>query len=332
MTVNVGDLALQTSFVSRERLKQTALFVADFPGKIGFKDMEYRLHPDERVLNLAPSIRDVALRYFSLKKISWHTHSNHALSSQVCCLNFLMPLAENPRLLSSIIGRALGIDKPQMLPVENGPDERPWFVGFEWNGNADYLNEGNSKGERTRGSNSTSADAIVRFQHAGSVETVLIEWKYTESYGSPIPPNGNRTRIFRYKDLIFDTLGPVRADLGLKLEDFFYEPFYQLVRQQMMAFQMQLKRESGAGRVRVLHISPAANVALRKITSPVLRRFGDNSFPVFRSLLVHPENFVSRYTEDLFGPIVLALKDTTDWATYIARRYAFVAGSSDFPY
>jgi hypothetical protein len=178
-----------------------------------------------------------------------------------------------------------------MLECETGPDGRPWFIGFEWNGRADYLNEGD-QGKRTRGSNCTSADAIVRFRHDSREEALLIEWKYTESYGPPTDVAGNPTRIKRYAQLAFAPEGPVRSDLGLVLEDFFYAPFYQLLRQQMLAFQMQRAKEDRADRVRVLHIAPAANLALRKVPSPTLRRFGDDAFIVFRSLLVHPEDFV----------------------------------------
>jgi Restriction Endonuclease associating with ARP len=96
--------------------------------------------------------------------------------------------------------------------------------------------------------------------------------------------------------------GPLRSDLQLKLEDFFYEPFYQLLRQQMLAFQMQEARDNGTDRVRVLHITPAGNRALKKVTPPALRRFGHNAFEVWKSLLVLPDDFVSRSTESLFTP------------------------------
>jgi hypothetical protein len=215
-------------------------------------------------------IRDDASAYFTAHGITWHQHANHALSSQVTCLNFLMPLATRPKLLASVIGNALGISSPTMLEVESGPDGRPWFVGFEWIGRADYLNEVGNSGIRTRGANATSADAVVRFEHEGRIETVLIEWKYTESYGAPIPPKGNQVRLGRYRDLVFAPFGPVREDYGLAIGDFFWEPFYQLVRQQMLAFQMQAAHEDGAERVRVLHIAPSENRALHTVTAPAL--------------------------------------------------------------
>lgn len=317
------------SFVARERLRQSAYFDTEFPGKNGYKGTAFRLQPDDKSLNLAPAIRDVAVRYIRDKEITWHTHSNHALSSQVCCLNFLMPLAEEPEMLSRVIGEALGIAEPEMLELESGPDGRPWFVGFEWNGRADYLNEAGLQGTRTRGSNSTSADAVVHFRHGGCVETLLIEWKYTESYGQAISSTGNPTRTRCYERLVFAPDGPIRNELGVKLEDFFYEPFYQLLRQQMLAFQMQRAKEDGADRVRVLHVAPAANLALRKVTSPALTRFGDHAFAVFKSLLVFPEDFVSRSTESLFGPFMSDdSKDGNRWASYLAHRYMFLGDVS----
>ncbi len=132
-----------------------------------------------------------------------------------------MPLATRPELLSRVIGRTLGIAPPQMLPVEEGPDGSPWFVAFEWIGERDYLNEAPKHGARTRGANATSADAAVRFRHDGRTETLLVEWKYTESYGAPIPPSGNQTRTARYGDLAFAPVGPLRIDLGLALQDFY---------------------------------------------------------------------------------------------------------------
>jgi hypothetical protein len=311
------------AFVDRERQRQGAYFSAGFGHSIGYGGSACRLQPADKYLNLAPSIRDVAARYFGQKRIAWHKHANHGLSSQICCLNFMMPFAEKPRALSTIIGAALGMHEPELLAVEHGPDGRPWFVAFEWNGATDYLNEASKDGQRTRGANSTSADAFVRFRHNGRVEGLLLEWKYTEAYGAPISAKGNTKRVKRYSETAFTPHGPIRSDLGLKLEDFFYEPFYQLIRQQMLAFQMGKAREDGMDRVRVLHISPAANHALRKVTSPTLRRFGDDAFATFQSVLSQPEDFASRTTESLFGSVRKIIGEPA-WAEYLFGRYRFL--------
>lgn len=57
---------------------------------------------------------------------------------------------------------------------------------------------------------------------------------------------------------MFAPNGPIRDDLNLKLEGFFWELFYQLLRQQMLAFQMEKAHEAVTDLVRVLHISPVA--------------------------------------------------------------------------
>ena len=322
-------------FVALERSDQSDFFARSLPDQGRHEDVPYRLAREQFAYNLAPSIRDAGPAYFLRPDgaIAWHQHANHALSSQVCCLNFLMPLATQRELLGHVIGHALGIAPPKMLRVEDGPDGDPWFVGFEWIGRADYLNEGGKTGARTRGANATSADAVVRFEHEGRTETLLIEWKYTETYGAPIDPKGNETRTKRYRDLAFAPDGPIRTDLGVSLDDFFYEPFYQLIRQQMLAAGMQAAREDGAERVRVLHISPAGNRVLHKVTSPALRRFGNDVFAVFSKLLVRPDDFISRSTEPVFGPALAAADGGgRAWADYLIDRYTFlnrpVAGQS----
>jgi hypothetical protein len=318
--------SLVVEFIPGERLAQSAFFAKHLPpGVTGHGGSDYRLLPQNKELNLAPSIRADAIAYFDAHGITWHQHANHALSSQVSCLNFLMPLATRPRLLAHVIGEALNIPLPTMLQVEIGPEGRPWFIDFEWIGRADYLNEAGRSGSRTRGANATSADAMVRFRHEGRVETVLIEWKYTESYRAPIPSKGNEVRRSRYGSLVFAPAGPIRADPNLAVSDFFWEPFYQLLRQQMLAFQMQAAREDGTEHVRVLHISPTSNHALHAVTAPALQSRGNDAFEVFRELLVRPDDFVSRSTTAVFGKALSEAEgDTRQWADYLLNRYSFL--------
>ena len=316
-------------FIAAERVAQSTYFAKHLPpGVAGHGGSDYRLLPEHKALNLAPGIRADAVAYFDAHSIAWQQHANHGLSSQVSCLNFLMPLATQPRLLARVIGEALGVPLPTMLEVESGPDGRPWFVGFEWIGREDYLNEARKPGSRTRGAHATSADAIVRFKLEGRNETVLIEWKYTESYGGPTSPSSNVVRLDRYRGLVFAPAGPVHADQGLTIGDFFWEPLYQLLRQQLLAFQMQAAHENGAERVRVLHISPSSNLALHAVTAPALRSRGNDVFEVFRKLLVRPDNFVSRSTKAVFGKALSeAEKEARPWANYLLDRYKFLGSA-----
>lgn len=319
----------ESHFVAQERARQSAFFEAHLPGEGGFEGSAYRLAPSNRLSNLNPGIRDIAARYFSNNAIAWHQHAAHGLSSQVCCLNFLMPLATRPELLAHLVQSALGGDLPEMLEVEKGPDGEPWFVGFEWIGRKDYLNEWPRTGVPKRGANVTSADTVLRFRQAGRIETLLIEWKYTESYGTPPEPKREAERLRRYQSIAFAPFGPVRSDTGLKLTDLFWEPFYQLFRQQMLASRMQTEQEDGAERVRVLHIASAGNRRLTRVTSPAMRPLGDNAFKVYRSLLANPDDFVSRSTESLFSSLIADAPVDDGWATYLRNRYAFLAHASD---
>ena len=320
-----------SKFIPQERRAQALFFGRDETRAQLLSGSAYRLDTVE--LNLAPSIRGVAQAYFAKYGITWHRHANHGLSSQVCCLNFLMPLANNPKVLSRVVGKALDIDPPRMLPVEAGPDGQGWFVGFEWVGATPYLGEWKPDRKPTRGANVTSVDAVVRFEQDGVPETLFIEWKYTERYGTPLTDHrreggtkgGNLTRAERYGEKFRAPNGPIRHDTNLPLEAFFFEPFYQLLRQQMLAWHT----ERGPGeRVRVLHISPSQNLDLHKITSLAFGTLGEpDAFDAFKAVLVPEQDevprFINAHTEDVFGPL-LAEMAGDPWADYLTDRYTFL--------
>lgn len=317
-------------FVRAQRLAQAA-HLATVCSDPGYGGADYRLAPRDQAFNLAPSIREAAPAYFKQHRIAWHMHANHGLSSQVCCLNFLMPLSTRPDALSQLVATALGIDPPEMIKIEEGPNGEQWFIGFEWIGGRDYLNEKRGSSLRTRGANVTSADAIVRFHHAGRIETLLIEWKYTESYGAPIPnkvregteQDSNEVRVERYRDLAFAPNGPIKNEFKSQLKDFFWEPFYQLLRQQMLAFEMEKAQESGTSGVRVLHLSPRENRNIHAVTSKALSHLGTDAFDVFSQTLERPACFMSRTIEEIFGPLIAQMPHDP-WAAYLTSRYTFL--------
>ena len=49
-----------------------------------------------------------------------------------------------------------------------------------------------------------------------------------------------------------------------------------------------------------VHVSPAGNRALHKVTAPALRRFGDDVFDAFQSVLMAPTDFIGTTIETLF--------------------------------
>lgn len=280
--------------------------------------------------NLSPAIRQSALAYFEAQSVRWHDGrngkpSNHLCDSQVCCVNFLFPFANQPRALSEVL-RPVFPAIHEMLPIEGGQ-----YVAFEWIGQQNYLGERQSgKGKRTRGASCTSADAAVLFAELdGKRHLELIEWKYTESYGGTalkISKSGtDRTAI--YKPLFDREDCPLNKPLLLSFDALFYEPFYQFMRQQLLAREMERAHELGADVVSVLHIAPQSNADFRRVTSPQLASLGDTATGVWNRLAQPAGAFISASTEQLFGMLSAEqLPEMEAYLVYIGARYASVLG------
>ena len=236
--------------------------------------------------NLLPKVREPALALFAELEIPWHAGtpagpSNHLLSSQVQCVNALMPMVTDP----SRIQRAFGAH--EVLEIEPGR-----FLTFEYIGPRDYFGEA-PHGTRTRGAHCTSVDAA--FLHRlpdGTTELVLVEWKYTESYRPRTPdPAKDAVRAQRYAASVADPDGPVLSDV-LPFDLLLDEPLYQLVRQQLLAHALEL--DGVADRVRVVHVLPKDNAAYQEsLQRPEQRALGATVSEVWQKLLRRPDRFTS---------------------------------------
>lgn len=221
---------------------------------------------------------------------------------------------------------ALAISEDRPLPTGTSP-----FVAFEWIGTQDYLGEAKRKGNsRTRGANATSADFTFRFKrNDGKVQLVLGEWKYTESYGrsdlgkqKPVRKDNYR-RAFHRRGGVF---GPQHERL---YDAFFFDPFYQLMRLQLLAQEMEigdLGREMEADVVSVLHICPIANGEFRDakyVTSPGLKQQfpGKGTLEIWKEL-VPDDKFLSISVEECLSTISSHRGSfDADWVSYLESRY-----------
>jgi len=283
---------------------------------------------DSAEQNLVPQIQGTAIKWFADHKIKWHDGwngkpSNHLCDSQVCCVNFLFPFANQPDALKQLL-LPLFPEIKRMLPVEDGS-----LVSFEWIGARNYLGEKVAAGaSRTRGANCTSADAIVMFEHADHKrQVVLIEWKYTESYGGNDLKysTGGTDRTTIYRHLVEKTDCPIYMNRIPSFDSLFFEPFYQFMRQQFLADEMEKAREMDADIVSLLHICPARNTDFRRVTSPGLSELGNSATEVWKKLVRQSDRFISVHTEDLFGPSIQSPSaEMRDWAEYIRQRYLWV--------
>lgn len=145
-----------------------------------------------------------------------------------------------------------------------------------------------------------------------------MEWKYTESYALRRPdPAKDLVRHGRYGAAWSAPDSPVRSDL-LPFELILDEPFYQLVRQQLLAHELEKARAHDADRVRVLHVLAPGNHAYQaSLVRPEHRALGSSVSEVWQRLVgecdrfmtvdpavfldpeITSEEYVSRYGTDL---------------------------------
>lgn len=300
---------------------------------------EFCLHEDCSAENLEGGVREAALRYFGDRAIGWHDGkagcpSNHMCCSQSCCVNFWFPFVQAPEALRTVL-RGLDYDVDAMLPVKSDlplPDGCRPFVAFEWIGERNYLGEllrGQTApdGRRTRGASFTSLDFCVRFRRTdGRIQIVAGEWKYTEHYRAGVDLRYSRSGTDRLDRIYRKHLSrPDSQIVGeVPLESLFFDPFDQLMRQQLLCTAMERCHEMEADIVSLLHVAPRANGELMKrITSQTLKAVGSDVHAVWEAL-VSPGRFKGVATEDLL-PLVCANAPTAQTRKYLETRYGGMA-------
>jgi hypothetical protein len=272
---------------------------------------EFCLPSDYAACNLLPGVRAEALALFGELGIPWHHGvgagpGNHLLSSQVQCANALIRGVRDPGWVLRAFAGSLPI--AEVLEIEPGR-----FLTFEYIGERDYLGERVGL-PRIRGAKTTSADAAIRYRSTGGeIEIALIEWKYIEApAGTSL---ADQPRLRRYRDAWAARDCPVRTDL-IRHEALFAEPFYQLLRQQLLAHAMENAHELGATRVRVLHVSPRGNAAYRQSLGAIrdVTDLPGDVLSGWQQLLVREGDFVTLDS----GQFADAARSLTE-ADYVAR-------------
>jgi hypothetical protein len=269
-------------------------------------EVDYALPRAYATHNLLPEVREPALALFEEHQIAWHQSinggpTNHLRSSQVQCVNALGQMMADPERIKLAFGGQLDIasirDFGQIDPEESGP-----FLTFEFVGRGDYFGEG-----ITRGSQSTSVDAAFAYVDSqGRDALALVEWKFTETYPSADRNSEAKaaTRLSRYEQALRHIESPIDVD-GIELTDLFHEPIYQLVRQQLLAAELERDAEVKAERVTVVHVlSPDNDAYQRSYVAPALRGRGATASEVWASLLRTPDRFSSLDPKVFLEPAV----------------------------
>ncbi|MCL2541251.1 MAG: hypothetical protein FWE71_02190 [Nocardioidaceae bacterium] len=275
--------------------------------------LEYAAH------NLLPEVRDGALALFAELDISWHDSvaggpSNHLRDSQVQCVNALFAMVSDPDRLKRAFGRV--VDIAEVFQIEDGR-----YLTFEYIGPTDYFGEGVRHGKevgRRRGTNCTSVDAAFLFRSStGVTELALVEWKFTESYltAQDRDPASDAVRIGRYAEDLSAPDGPVRADV-LPIELLLDEPFYQLMRQQLLAHRLEQAHAHGADVVRVLHVLSPDNTGYQdSLARPEHRAIGATVDEAWSKLLRAADRFVHIDPSVFLDPLITSEAYVDRYAT-----------------
>ena len=168
----------------------------------------------------------------------------------------------------------------------------PAYIAFEAVSSNDFLNECEEGQKPTRGSHCTSIDALIYAKHKnGKTYLLPIEWKYTEHYnntdksvedrkGEPKGRNGKgQERLGRYVNdnpYLISNSEQLKKHNDYKSSVYFFEPFYQLMRQTLWAEQMIAHRnleEISAEDFIHAHIIPQENSDLLKAVERINPRY-----------------------------------------------------------
>lgn len=229
--------------------------------------------------NLYPTLRGAqqVRRFFEERAVKWWRHcgfdtaamngpTRNMASSQIACVNFVLPLAATENGLLAVLA-AIDDDVTGIAAIEDPTAGTSSPVEFEWIGLGHAL-EGEA--EKRRGEYSTSVDAFLVAETRNGRRAYLLEWKYTESYGENDMGRGRKgqTRRRRYGKPY--AASPAFRD-GIPLDAWLHEPFYQIMRQRLLADRMVARRELGVYEAKVVLVVPDGNAEYRGgITSPTL--------------------------------------------------------------
>jgi hypothetical protein len=321
--------AHQSAMVT-QLIRHTSLFYGD---KAGFV-LKYsgKKYPQMDILldgnnNLFKSIRKEVLDYFSKNKIPfWKVGgevgalkpTGHVLSSQIACINHLFFMRQRQDIATMVLKNLDGAVKIA-LPLNN--DMEHGFVSFEVIGRENYLNERH----HMRGANSTSIDAAMLAEmQDGTRKLFIIEWKYTEHYNgqSKFQDDDVPRRKETYLPSLQKEDCPIRMPKLIKdilVEGFFYEPFYQLMRQTLLAHEMDKAQDFGATEYQHIYVIPTANMELIRNT-PGKIVVGSTLENTWANLLKAKEKYKVVDPQDFLAP-ANKFSDVSNIIEYLEQRY-----------
>ena len=285
--------------------------------------------------NLYPTLRGAAgvRPFFDERAIEWWRHcgfeevdengpTRNMASSQIGCVNFVLPLVE---IESGVLAMLAAIDD-DVTGIVTIVDPRAGTaspVEFEWIG-LDHALEG--KSETKRGKFSTSVDAFLIAETRSGRRGYLLEWKYTEAYGANDMGRGSKGMTRRRRYARPYAVSPAFRS-GVPLDAWLHEPFYQFMRQRLLADRMVMQKELGVSEAKVVLVVPDENFDFReKLTSPSLAAMFPEATTVeevIRTAMNVPDRDFGIVSQSVLSGAVRAICGASayDWSEYHAARY-----------
>jgi hypothetical protein len=287
------------------------------PGGGQFKKLEREFVLKDPTLNLWAGIREDAISYFKRNNIPFWDSGNeptgHLLSSQIACINHLYFVRQRGDIATAMLR---GIDPNVNTALRLGSGPNMGYVDFEVIGEENYL------GERlhTRGANSTSVDAVMLAElNDESRKLFFIEWKYVESYSASSKADGEsgRTRIKTYSSFLNQSDCPIKPS---NIEGLFTEPYYQLMRQTLLAHEMIKAKEYNADSYFHIHVIPRSNLELKNVNTAQGKLIGKTMEETWKNVLIKPSLYSAVDPEDFLKPADNCL-DCLSLLSYLKNRY-----------
>jgi hypothetical protein len=320
---------MESLYQESQRIKVVKLLKEESPIFYGAKGGKYFMTKNRDFVitdykkNFFKPIEGNAIKYFSENGIAWwggKKPTGHLLSSQIACVNHLYPLRDDKKAVLALL-QSVSTNFVDVLKIETDKYDSA-YIQFESVSDKDHLNEKQS----TRGSNCTSVDALVFAVHKdGSKWLIPIEWKFTEHYSNqnkategakkdPVNCKGE-VRKKRYTDLINQS----KQLKGENHKCYYFEPFYQLMRQTLWTEQILSHKEFEtikADNFMHLHIIPEDNADLLK---KEYKCSGENMETTWKNHLVDKDKYVIISPEKLLSNI--DSKKYGDLVKYLTTRY-----------
>lgn len=277
----------------------------------------------------SPIYKDV-IEYFKKNSIAWWGGKNptgHVLSSQIACVNHLFQIRNDKSAVLTIL-KNISNDFEDVLQI-NTDKYLPAYIQFESVSDSDYLNEGLP----TRGNNCTSIDALIYAKHKNGEKWLIpIEWKYTEHYyntDKSIEDSDRKSlkykkgdeakgkeRLDRYcynkKGKLIDASNYLKSLTKYRNSVYFFEPFYQLMRQTLWAEQTVKNKKTETIKAESylhVHVIPAEN---KDLLSKVYKCSGFDMEKTWRNnlkdqskyLIITPKNLLSSIDNKKYADLI----------------------------